>query len=76
MSEQRHRLICDCGRPTVVRLGSAWVCAVCFEIDSMRLKKERERRARERRARRSINGICESTKFATREQQTRKEQSA
>ena len=44
----KHRTICDCGSPAVVRLGSAWVCARCYEIDSMRLRLARERRQRER----------------------------
>jgi hypothetical protein len=49
MNAAPHRAFCDCGRPATDKLGSSWICAVCFSIDSARLRMERERRQKERR---------------------------
>jgi hypothetical protein len=49
MNATHHRAFCDCGRPATVKLGSSWICSVCFSIDSARLRLERERRQKERR---------------------------
>ena len=49
MSATHHRAFCDCGRPATNKLGSSWICSVCFSIDAARLRMERERRERARR---------------------------
>ena len=51
----RHRFLCDCGRPATVKLGSVWVCASCFAIDSARMERERQQRARQKRERRAMH---------------------
>lgn len=53
MSAASHRAWCDCGNAATVRLGSAWICANCFAIDSARQRQEREQRERQRQERRN-----------------------
>ena len=49
MNAAPHRAFCDCGRPATDSLAVLGYAAVCFSIDSARLRMERERRQKERR---------------------------
>jgi hypothetical protein len=51
--------LCDCGRIGVKRVGGAWACQRCLDIEAMNALAERKRTAmRERDARASTQAAC------------------
>lgn len=58
----RPRTVCDCGNLVEpgLRIGNAAVCRRCYEIDSLRMRLERQQREQAKRVNRILDEFAET----------------